>query len=1057
MGARRPLAKLTAPTLPALVPRPRLLKLLDRARKRKLVWIEAIPGSGKTSLVASYLRARRQRCLWLSLDEADSDPATFLHYLRLAAEAARPLGKQPLPRLVPAYLPELPVFAQRFFAALYERLGSATAIVLDNYQTLHAESFVHELLRIAAQHSSGDAPLFVMSRAGPPAVLARLQANRQMDLIGGAELRLTETETTQLVRLHAPQRQRRDRAAEGKKLHAAAGGWLAGTLLLLMHAGETNRAPVSSTPKLLFDYFAAEVLAELDELSRKVLLETALLPSMTASMAHALTGEAGAGRIIASLQRAGYFTELHAEAPARYQYHPLFREFLLSRSAATSTSEQLSELRDKAAALLLADGQAEAAIALWIAARRFDAAAAAISAQAPLLIGQGRASAVIEWIAAVPEAARDEAPWLWYWFGAAHLAIRPMSAQPLLERALNAFERTEDRIGAVVACAAILDAISYAWRDVPQLDVWIERLADLITRAGESLPPPIEATVACAMFYALFWRRPGDVRFMAWVANVERVIETAPDLDLRITAVAVALLNAYVNRGDLARAERVLRIVEERAGSRGWSPFAQLACFQMRSVLAYTTGKPALAKRAAVEGLAFAVQHGISFWSLPLLGAQGLAELQLGDVAAAQHTVARLVEQARHGVMVFRSWTLTLESWVEQELGDVAAAHRAAQSALELTLNEGPFPETLGRFSLAQTEHALGHKAAAAAHLARLGQIARESRCPTGEIGWRCMAAQFALADGDAAAALAELRVALGLGAKLGYFEWQCRIPRGDLALLFAKALEAGIETEYVSQLIRCRNLLPSPTAAHVEAWPWPIKIYCLGRFALVREDGPVTFAGKAQERPLLLLKVLLALGGRDVEQGRIAAVLWPQADGDAAVAAFNTTLKRLRVLLGRPDAVTLSAGRVDLNPRVCWVDTWAFERGVRLAASHSDAAESVLASYRGPFLGAEDRSWSVPARERLQARFLRSLRAFGSELQEHGRWADAADLYQRGLDADDSAEELYQRLMVCHERLGQPGEALAAYRRCKSVLKARAGVEPGKKTQALYERICKP
>ncbi|MCK7497369.1 MAG: hypothetical protein MZW92_46165 [Comamonadaceae bacterium] len=58
-----------------------------------------------------------------------------------------------------------------------------------------------------------------------------------------------------------------------------------------------------------------------------------------------------------------------------------------------------------------------------------------------------------------------------------------------------------------------------------------------------------------------------------------------------------------------------------------------------------------------------------------------------------------------------------------------------------------------------------------------------------------------------------------------------------------------------------------------------------------------------------------------------LAELLWPEADGDAAQRAFDTTLHRLRKLLGHERAVVLSEGRLSLNPTVCWVDAWTLER----------------------------------------------------------------------------------------------------------------------------------
>ena len=101
------------------MPRKRLFRLLDAARKQPFTWVAAPPGAGKTTLVASYLEARKVPFFWYQLDAGDADPATFFSYLvKLAAQLKRPKNDR-LPYLTPEYLSDIQGFARRFFRTLF--------------------------------------------------------------------------------------------------------------------------------------------------------------------------------------------------------------------------------------------------------------------------------------------------------------------------------------------------------------------------------------------------------------------------------------------------------------------------------------------------------------------------------------------------------------------------------------------------------------------------------------------------------------------------------------------------------------------------------------------------------------------------------------------------------------------------------------------------------------------------------------------------------------------------------------------------------------------------
>ena len=112
------LGKSSPPRLGQSVARERLFAEIDSHATAPGLWVAGPPGIGKTTLVATHLDTRAVPCLWLQLDAADADPATFVHFLRAAAARIAPGRGLRLPLPSADDLRDVPSFVRRCFRRL---------------------------------------------------------------------------------------------------------------------------------------------------------------------------------------------------------------------------------------------------------------------------------------------------------------------------------------------------------------------------------------------------------------------------------------------------------------------------------------------------------------------------------------------------------------------------------------------------------------------------------------------------------------------------------------------------------------------------------------------------------------------------------------------------------------------------------------------------------------------------------------------------------------------------------------------------------------------------
>jgi DNA-binding SARP family transcriptional activator len=930
-------------------------------------------------------------------------------------------------------------------------------LVFDNYQDATDER-VHTFLAEGLACLPAHVRTIVLSRREPSAAFARLRAERAMSLVDWETLRFTLEETGELARLQIGQTLAHETL---EALHARAHGWAAGLVLVLegnLHVG--GGIAMEHDAQATFDYFAAEVVGRLDPSSQALLLRAAHLPSMTPQAAVAVSGEPRAEQLLDELVRSHCFTYRFEGNPARYQFHPLFRHFLLARAQKQLSSAQRGALLRTAASLLVDDDQPEEAAHLFTAAEDWSGLAELILDNSRALMAQGRHQLVTAWLQALPRPVLENDGWLLFNLGAARFPFDLLESRQILTRAYALFQRSDDLAGRALSWSLVVNSICYGWDDSSLLQRWIALAEEEIVPHFTALPTDSQSHFTHGMFLALMFHQPQHPQMGQWATRAEELVRACPDANQRILQ-GTHLVHYYLHwLGDVPHGDAILEAIRPTR-VEALSPQARIAWRCTEALECWVHNRHPAGLAAVESALAVARESGVRLWDLLAMifgayvcyNAQDFerAETYLRD-AASLVSSQRPLELAHHRYVC---------AWLELHRGNTRSALKNLRSVLAIAdAKGGPFEQIMTNLWLAHALRADGNLGEAWKHASHALSLARTVRS-----SWMVYLADLCRADlafgrGDDVEGSSCLRSAFAAAREHGYVS-MFAIPHRRMAELCARAIAADIETRFATTMIRLHRLAPDTPPVRLEHWPWPLRIYTLGCFELVKDDQPVRFEGKAQRKPLDLLKALIALGGREVRQERLAEVLWPDAAGDSSQSAFTTTLSRLRKLIGE-DAIAVQGGRVSLNARYCWVDLWALDAALadaeRSAPGPDTAAiERVFSYYRGPFLAEESEElWTVSTRERLRSRFIRLIARGADHLARGGAHAEALALYRRGVELDELAEDFYRGLMSCHLALGEHAQAAAVYRRLKATLARVFGgrIEPAPATQALFKKL---
>ena len=757
--------KITIPPLrPQMVVRKRLFGLLDDGIKQPLTLISAPAGSGKTSLITSWLdeHGEKLRVAWVSLDDDERDPVHLLSYIIAALQSVEAMAAHaPASLLDGSGVPRLETLTALLLNAMAET-QHRSVLVLDDYHRASSPA-TDSAVTFLVGRLPENLRLIIATREEPDFPLAHWRSLERMTEIGMRDLRFSHDEAT--VFLRETMEVDIDESSV-RLLETRTDGWIVGLQLAALSLRlrgrdeakiEAAAGGFSGRHRFLVDYLASEVMRRQSEDTRAFLRQTAILERLCAPLCDTLTGRTDSTCVLMQLERANMFLTRLDEERQWYRYHELFADFL--RAGLHVTEEQA--LHAKASAWLEARGFGEQAIKHAFAAKDVGSCVRLIRAQVESTLAQGRVPKLLSWLEALPEGVlRLHGDLAGYKALLLHLRGESSQARTYSEVALGSvqIDATPAQKGTLFTFRAFL---ALNWSD-PKESLPLAQQALSHFGDGESFFQPF---ALCLLGQAQGLTNDRITAVETLRKAVARGRQFKNEL---ITLDAVGdLAMTLVAKGQLREAMLLCRSAMERHIDIDGAPLPITGLVLVPlGALHYEMDELESARRFLTTGITLCEQLGmVHFW---VVGKCALAKLQhvSGQWDAALTTLAAARELAERSESPRRRrLVMAMTAELQLRAGNIDAAARTLEGARRLPGAPSEH-EALMRVRLLLAEH---EPSMAWKLLQQLDQAATHEECEGSLIAINVLQALSKRALGQHSGAQERLANAVSLAASAGY------------------------------------------------------------------------------------------------------------------------------------------------------------------------------------------------------------------------------------------------------------------------------------------------
>jgi LuxR family transcriptional regulator, maltose regulon positive regulatory protein len=1073
---------------PALLSRPRLTERLLSNLAHPVTLVAANAGSGKTTLVADFVRTNARSFVWYQLDHTDADPFVFLGYLTHGIKQSVPNFGDVMLSYLQQSADELARQPERAVDVLLnevlENVEQQLILILDDYHHLGTETAVHGVVDRLLAYLPDVLHVIIISRDLPPLSLARLRSQASLTVIDRNELLFTDEETQELFRKVFDLELTPAQLSEYReRTH----GWITALQLVRQVAQRqafAEGAREGDAPDLveilrqserdIFDYFAEEVFADEPEDVQQLLLRISLLDRVETGIITKVYPEANARTLLPQLVRRNVFmTVASDERGEEYRLHPLFKAFLRRRLRSELGRTGLAAEHARYADYFLEREAWEQAMRHLIEAEDFERAAEVIAGHGAEWIASGALSSLVSSAEALPVAVLEAHPRsLAHRAEVARLRGEYDAAQSHFRRAATLLHEQNDKEGEAEALHS-LATISRRRGDCEAAFTYLDRALELTDEHSA-------VRVKCGNTRGLCLTATGE-----WTA-AEREFREALQLAEERNDEHYARLIAHnlglpsLLRGDFGEALRWLRRMLH--DGRNLPPMPQEATAHLNMARCYLyRGDIEACERHLESALECCQLFNLVVSLAEAFETYGNLYRERGDAMRAAEfyeRAARAYDEA--GIDSVRCELLDEQAVLNLQFGNLAAARSLLDRLVEARMaanNEmGSRTAMLsrGRVLLAQNEHeaARADLQPAHAYFHEHGLYYYEAQASIA-----LAACDFAM--GRESEMLEHLRRALDLAARYDYEYWLQREVLNNPRLFAQPEVAELLPVDVREQAAAAAS---DRAVAQKEAQPLraieitatqpvtDLTINMLGPVEIFRDPArPLAADAWTTKRARDILCFIASRRHRRASKDTIIDTFWGEADFEAVEKNFHPTVSHIRKALNsnqplKQNFLLYRDGDYQLSPNFSYhIDTEEFDRLVsegETARRARDfdrcikAYEAAISVYRGDFMQGSYDDWVEEQRSYYREQHLRLLEALAAVAQKTEDWTRSLQLAQEILRDDPFREDVHCMIMRAHAGQGNRHAVKEQYETLRKLLKKELGVEPAAETQKVYREL---